>query len=346
MKGIDISNYQSVVDYARVKNSGIEAAYIKASEGQGYKDKLTATHYAGLKGQGILVGFYLFFKPSVDAIAQAQNFADVVKRFPSDLIHMCDIEVTEGKDKDFISNAVMTFINKVKELTGNECGIYTGSYFSKDNLTTVLRGTKLWLAHYTQSNPSWNTNIWEHWSGWQYSSSGQVNGIFGNVDVNNFNDDLLINGVKIIRPVIESGQVNGANAVVQNDWFFTRDSQGNVEEGHRIDIGDKIKVIDVSYSRQLALVEYPVPGGTRQAYIKNVASNIGYLYQCQWQNGSTAETIYQDSACTQPIGTIDPHESATPLFRENGVLNVVYNTDKGTNSKSGFVKYNGKFNQF
>jgi lysozyme len=212
MKGIDISNYQTNVDYARVKNSGIEAAYLKATEGTGYQDRLRDTHYHGLKDQGIKVGFYHFFRANRDAVEQATFFANTVKGYEVDLKHVCDVETTEGLDRDTLSNAVKTFVDKVKELTGIDCIIYTGSSFSKDNLTTVLRGTQLWLAHYTTGTPSWNTAIWDHWSGWQYSDSGNINGIFGGVDVDNFNDDLLVDGCRTYVAPVPSGQVNGANA--------------------------------------------------------------------------------------------------------------------------------------
>lgn len=346
MKGIDISNYQTSADYTRIKNSGIEAAYIKVSEGQGYKDVQRNNHYNGLKSVGLPVGFYHFFHPTTNPIEQAQNFADSISGMKADLIHMCDIEVTEGQDSDTISRRVKVFCDKVKELTGIDCGVYTGSSFSKSYLTTELRGTKLWLAHYTSGQPSWNTDVWDRWSGWQYTSNGSVNGLFGNIDMDNFNDDLLISGCRTYTPPQPSGVVNGVNATVVNDWFYTRDAQGNQEEGHQVNIGDNIRVIDVSYSRQLDLVEYPVPGGTRQAYIRNVASNIAYKYQGQWRNGSTSEPVYQDASCSYQIGTIDPYECATPLYRQNGILAVVYNTDKGNNSKSGFVKYNSGFTVF
>ncbi|MBU5591155.1 N-acetylmuramoyl-L-alanine amidase [Clostridium sp. MSJ-4] len=136
-----------------------------------------------------------------------------------------------------------------------------------------------------------------------------------------------------------------ANAKVVNDWFYVRDAVGNIIDG-RIDIGDGIEVLDISYSKQLVLVKYPTPNGTRTEYIKNVPSLIKYLYAYQYENGSTSETIYQDSTCTQIIGYLNPHEKATPLYRRNGILHVAYDTTLGKHTKSGYVKYKGNFTKF
>ena len=84
----------------------------------------------------------------------------------------------------------------------------------------------------------------------------------------------------------------------------------------------------------------------KKAYITNAPNCIEYLYANQWSNGSTIEIVYETSSCVNSIGSIDPYEKATPIYRENGILHVVYSTAKGINTKSGYVKYNGGFNKF
>jgi len=99
---------------------------------------------------------------------------------------------------------------------------------------------------------------------------------------------------------------------------------------------DNITVLDVSGSKQTCLIEYPTPSGVKQGCIP-VSNNIIYTYQSQWVNGLTSETVYDENLSI--LGSLDPHESATPLYKKNGLLHVVYNTSKGKNSKSGYVKY-------
>lgn len=129
------------------------------------------------------------------------------------------------------------------------------------------------------------------------------------------------------------------NAKVINDFLYVRDSDGNILPDRRVDIGYNITVLDVSYSKQLALVEYPTPNGVRSGYVKNATNCIEYFNENTWQNGSTTETVYDENGAL--LGSLEPFEKATPLYEKNGMIHAVYNTDKGTNTKSGYVKYRG-----
>lgn len=130
------------------------------------------------------------------------------------------------------------------------------------------------------------------------------------------------------------------NAQVRGDFLYVRDSNGNLLTGHRVDDGDIITVLDVDYTKQLALVEYLTSSGVLRGYITNATSLISYYHLSEWKNGSTTEIVYDEAG--NQIGSISPWETATILFkRTDGMYAVVYNTSKGTNTKSGFVKYSG-----
>lgn len=132
-----------------------------------------------------------------------------------------------------------------------------------------------------------------------------------------------------------------SNARVSGDFFYVRDSSGNVIPGEIINDGSSIGVLDVSYSKQLTLVNYRKDGIIKTGYIKNVPSLIKYEFQNMYQNGSTRETVYDENG--NQIGSLDPWEKATPLYSMGNRLCVVYNTGKGQNTKSGFVNYWGGF---
>ena len=127
--------------------------------------------------------------------------------------------------------------------------------------------------------------------------------------------------------------------------MYIRDSNGNILSG-QIAVGTKIRVLDVSYSKQLALIQYIANNKINSAYVTNATNCIIYDYSKQWKNGSTTEIVYETSNSANSIGSINPYEKATSLYRENGILHVVYSTAKGINTKSGYVKYNGGFNKF
>jgi len=134
------------------------------------------------------------------------------------------------------------------------------------------------------------------------------------------------------------------NAKVVGTDLYVRDINGNVQSGHYVSNDDNITVLDVSGSRQLVLVEYPTASGVRTGYISNSVNNIQYYNLNQWNNGSTIETVYDENGGV--LGSLDPRESATPLYRRNGKLHVVYDTAKGVRTKSGYVVWDGGFSKF
>lgn len=134
------------------------------------------------------------------------------------------------------------------------------------------------------------------------------------------------------------------NAKVINDDLYIRDANGNKIQGRYVSKGDSITVLDVSSSKQLCLVEYPTPTGVKSGYVANVVSCIQYIYQDQWTNGSTIEAVLDENGGS--LGSLNPREKATPMYRKNSKLQVVYATSKGTNTKSGYVAWNGGFSKF
>jgi len=135
------------------------------------------------------------------------------------------------------------------------------------------------------------------------------------------------------------------NATVSGDFFYVRDSNKNIISGKTIANGSRITVLNVDSETNLAYVEYlNSSGSVEKGYITNAAKLIKYDYQDQYKNGSTSEIVYNSSG--SKIGSLNPNSTATPLYRNNGKLFIVYDTSKGSNTKSGYVVYNGKFTKF
>jgi len=126
------------------------------------------------------------------------------------------------------------------------------------------------------------------------------------------------------------------NAKVVGDSLYIRDTNGNPISGRYVSNSDNITVLDVSYSRQLVLVEYPTSSGVRSGYVSNKLINY---FSAKWQNGSTKETVYDENGGV--IGSLDPRETAILLYKKGNRYHVVYNTDKGINTKSGYVVFQG-----
>ncbi|MCX0369000.1 M14 family zinc carboxypeptidase, partial [Clostridium perfringens] len=91
--------------------------------------------------------------------------------------------------------------------------------------------------------------------------------------------------------------------------------------------------------KQLALVQYPAGSVVRQGYVTNATNLIRYFKQGEWLNGSTTEPVLDENGGS--LGSLSPYEAATPLYKKNGMIHVVYDTSKGPNTKSGYVKFEG-----
>ncbi|WFB45409.1 SH3 domain-containing protein [Clostridium perfringens] len=139
--------------------------------------------------------------------------------------------------------------------------------------------------------------------------------------------------------VVPGGFTYENNAQVVGDELYLRDANGNQISGRVVSNGDKITVLDVGYTKQLALVQYPAGSVVRQGYVTNATNLIRYFKQGEWLNGSTTEYVLDENGGS--LGSLSPYEAATPLYKKNGMTHVVYDTSKGPNTKSGYVKFEG-----
>ncbi|EPY2286906.1 GH25 family lysozyme [Clostridium sporogenes] len=190
MKGIDISMHNGSINFGAVKGNGIEVVIIKATEGVDYVDPYLNQHYNGAKSQNINIGFYHFMSEKTDPSQQAIDFWNSIKDKQFNVMPCLDIETNSwGRSSKQITDRCLEFLNKFKALSGLSCMIYTGGYFGRDNLDSRIKNYPGWIAHYGVNTPmATGFNVVGH----QYTESGRVNGISGNVDLNNFTNGIFI----------------------------------------------------------------------------------------------------------------------------------------------------------
>lgn len=195
MKGIDISMHNGSINFGAVKNSGVNVVIIKATEGVQYVDPYLTTHYNGAKAQGLNIGFYHFMSEKTDPSQQAIDFWNAIKEKQFNVMPCLDIETNSwGRSSKQITDRCLEFLNKFKALSGLSCMIYTGGYFGRDSLDSRIKNYPGWIAHYGVNTPmTTGFNVIGH----QYTESGKINGVNGNVDLNNFTDKIFISANKI-----------------------------------------------------------------------------------------------------------------------------------------------------
>ena len=191
--GIDVSHWQGSINWSKVKASGKQFAFMKATESTTYTDTAFATNWAGAASVGIYRGAYHFARPSTaagSAVKQADYFVSRVGSFQGAgiLPPVLDLEATGGLGVTALRTWTQAWLTRVEQLTGRVPILYFSPSFWETNLGNSKAFTRypLWIAHYTTGSPR-VPGGWPTWTFWQRTSSGSVSGISGNVDMNNFN---------------------------------------------------------------------------------------------------------------------------------------------------------------
>ncbi len=191
--GVDVSSWQhgTSLNWAKVRATGVDFAFIKATEGATYTNPWLAGDWAATKANGIYHGAYHFARPSRgSAAAQARFFvakAGLANR-AGDLPPVLDLEATGNLGVSALQTWTRTWLTTVQTLTGRTPMIYCSPAFWQYYLgnSTAFTQYPLWIANYGVRSP-WVPGGWKKWTFWQKTSTATVNGIAGNVDLNVFN---------------------------------------------------------------------------------------------------------------------------------------------------------------
>lgn len=182
LKGIDISRYQGKPDFSKVKN---DVDYVILQVGYGryvnQKDSEFERNYSECKKYGIPVGVYHFSyaKSIAEAQAEANACLEMIKGKQFEYPIYYDLEVgLDSLGKSLVSSIATTFCTALEK-----AGYYTGIYISRSPAQLYLtkevaQRYALWLAEY---NSKCNYN--GDYGMWQYSSTGRISGINGDVDM-------------------------------------------------------------------------------------------------------------------------------------------------------------------
>lgn len=192
LQGIDVSYYQGSINWSQVKAAGNSFAIIRVSDGTGFMDPKFSANWSGSKSAGVVHGTYQFFRPGQSANAQADIVINNLRSagFGSgDIPPVLDVEVRDGQSNATIVAGIKAWVSKVQGALGRKPIIYSSPSFWSGLGNPTISGARLWIAHWGVSCPNVPTG-WTGWSFWQYSSTGKVPGIAGNVDLDRFNGTL------------------------------------------------------------------------------------------------------------------------------------------------------------
>lgn len=245
---IDVSTHNGNIDFQKVRAAGVENVIIRCGfTGYGRshtlnKDARFEENYKKAKEAGLNVGAYYFSVAltEADALREAAFVLSLLKGKQFELPIYYDVEDVhdtsaagvlpqnmQGLSKAQLTAIVNRFCDTV-EKAGYFVGIYSGKYWFRDEMDmSVLNRYTVWLAHWTTQ-----TDYTGPYGLWQYTDSGRVDGISGNVDMNILYQDftpvikrLGLNGfpkqTEPAEPAILKGDADGDGAVTEDDALLT-----------------------------------------------------------------------------------------------------------------------------
>lgn len=181
--GIDVSFWEPVIDWQKVKQAGYRFAFIKASQSD-YPDPKFHEHWKNARIAGMPRGAFHFYDTVSSPNKQAETFYALVKDDYGELPFIIDIEkYTSGAY--FGSQYWYDFIEHLNYLSGHHpVMVYTGYYYWIENAwrSPSVQGMNyfaqypLYISRYQATEPL-IPSPWNDWKFWQYSEEGIVDGV-------------------------------------------------------------------------------------------------------------------------------------------------------------------------
>lgn len=184
--GIDVSKYQGDIDWAAVAADGVKYAILRAGScdnGGPYVDPYFEANYAGAKAAGLKVGAYLYTYAATEAAqnAELETWLPALEGKTFDYPVFVDVEDNSltGLGRDALT-ALTKRMMDILDQRGHIPGWYSYTNYITSYLdAAALSAYPLWVADYREALGYTGTYMM-----WQYTSSGRVAGIDGNVDCN------------------------------------------------------------------------------------------------------------------------------------------------------------------
>lgn len=183
VKAIDVSSYQGTIDWAKVKSSGINYAILKIIRKDLSPDTMFERNYKACTDNKInILGVYNYSYATSSEMARrdAEAVVNILNGRKTTVI----LDIEDNCQKN-IGDALIDIINVYSNVitsNGNKFMIYTGQNFYNLYLKkySSMLTCPFWIAKYSTTKPIINNKLYA----WQYTSSGNVSGIVGKVDMN------------------------------------------------------------------------------------------------------------------------------------------------------------------
>lgn len=220
---IDVSEHNGEIDWQKVKNAGIDGAILRVGWGYLGEDAQFKRNIQECNRLGIPYGVYLY-SYAYDAnfaFAEAEGTVEMLSKVSVNLSYPIyyDIEAFKEWNDNGVTRKhpndpaeyekiIATYINRMSELGyGGKVHVYSyRSYLQNQLNSQKILSYVSWIAAYTRTL-GYDNKYYSGIEGWQYTSSGKVNGISGRTDISCFGDQMFNNEIANEIPEVINTQL-------------------------------------------------------------------------------------------------------------------------------------------
>lgn len=292
LKGCDVSSHNGNIDWGKAK-SQIDFAIIRLGYGDNIErqdDSYFIKNVNGCINNNIPFGVYIYsYALNLGGSESIQSEVDHTKKMLSKIskkpfcvyIDMED-DSTIKLGKTLLTNFALEFCKQIKN-AGYTAGVYANENWFRNYLncsTIASYGYSIWCAKYSDSKP----NISSNYDIWQYSSTGRINGINGNVDMNYMYNNIIGNQHTNEKTIDEL-----AREVIAGKWGNGNDRKNRLTNaGYNYnEVQNKVNSLLGSNNK----VYYTIKSGDNLSSIaKKYGTTVNQLVQ--WNNIKNPNLIY------------------------------------------------------
>lgn len=175
-KVIDVSHHQGVIEWEKVKSSGVKGVIIRVSDSTQTIDRQCERNIEECEKLGIPFGLYIYSRAQNENKVKQEAQIVLDKAAGHKIQYPLYIDLECAGCETYAKEAAILFGEMIEE-KGYWAGVYANQYWWQNYLKGLEKFTK-WVARYGAQPTVPQTDMW------QYSSTERINGITGNVDVN------------------------------------------------------------------------------------------------------------------------------------------------------------------
>lgn len=281
----DISKWQGNIDWSKASKA-LDLVIIRTQYGAGTEDYMHSSYEASAKKYGIPFGVYSYVLSSTpaNARAEARKFYDRASK--NTKFYVLDVEEFTNNSTPYTMRTIIeAYVDELRKLTNKKVGLYVANHLYSSLNLKMSDFDFVWIPRYSSQPPSYKYHLW------QYTDSGRVAGIPGNVDLNRLASGVSLsyftgnsssnNVTTVSNPSLSEFYTSNPKKVIAKSTIpqftstaFTK-SNGTVKKGEVVNIKRIVKTNNGTPRLQLTNGRYI---SANKKYVLKAPSNIDEYY--------------------------------------------------------------------